>query len=127
MKLGDGVSVIKNGEKSFNIVGVKPTLKEKVIVKRRYDAFIDTDLNEYLSTKNIKTIILTGAYGSRCILATAFVGSSLGYNVFLAKDLIGNPAAFEFELKTAINIVTRILGYVYESEDIVKYWQSHKQ
>jgi len=48
-----------------------PLPGERVVVKRTFDAFVGTDLGEYLSSKGVKAAILAGLETSVCVLFTA--------------------------------------------------------
>ena len=125
MRIGNTPSVIKSTDKSFEIYGhARPKQDEKVIIKKRFDAFIGTDLDEHLKKNQRSTLVLTGGYASRCLLATSFVGNSLGYNIAWAKDLVGVPDIFMKELPIAIGIVDSILGYTFESSELLSVWKN---
>ena len=122
---GDVLShVINSGDATFEIVGSKPQPQDKVIVKYRYDAFIGTDLDDYLKAHNIKTLILVGYFTSRCLLATGFVGSGIGYNILVPEDLTDVSPNRKTELPVAFAVIASVIGFLVPSNDIVNYWQN---
>jgi len=124
MRLEGSPSFIDPKNESFQIYGrVKPRKDETIFKKKSYDSFSTTGLDEYLKRHQIKTVVLVGAYTSRCVLATAFVANGLGYNVFVAKDLVGEPEKFVHEAKIALGIIDSILGYVVDSEFLQDVWK----
>ena len=48
-----------------------PLPRERVVVKRTFDAFVGTDLESYLNSKGVKAAILVGLETSVCVLFTA--------------------------------------------------------
>jgi len=111
----------------FDYYHVKPVKGDKQIVKKHYNAFTGTSLNKFLKHKRIKTLVLIGAYTSRCVDSTALVASDvLGYHVFVVKDFVGVPRKFESESKGILSRFDSILGYVVKAKDVKSAWASHK-
>lgn len=121
LALVGNLNISESGHKSFEIVGEQPLENELVIIKYHFDAFTNTQLNEYLRKHGISTLILIGAYASRCVLATSFAASGLGYNIIVVQNLIGNPDALSDEEKAALSIIRHVLGFVLDSDDVIKY------
>lgn len=48
-----------------------PKPGEKLFIKQRFDAFVDTGLREYLKSRDIKAVFISGTETSVCILFTA--------------------------------------------------------
>jgi len=71
--------------------GVQPQPGDHEISKTHYNAFTDTDLHQHLQERGVKTVVLIGGYGSRCVAATAIIAADVyGYHVFVPNDLIAN-------------------------------------
>jgi nicotinamidase-related amidase len=71
---------------------IKPEPNEPVFTKQVNSAFIGTELGTYLSTNQIKTVVITGLSTQHCVSTTTRMSSNLGYQTYLVSDAI---AAFE--------------------------------
>lgn len=65
---------------------VKPSDNEKVISKNYTNSFRETDLQEYLTKKNIKTLIICGMQTHMCVEAATRAASDLGYKCTVIHD-----------------------------------------
>ncbi len=59
--------------------GLVRRLDEKVIIKPRFSAFFHTELDEYLRSKDIDTVLLAGTTTPNCIRCTCYDAISLDY------------------------------------------------
>ena len=50
--------------------GIAPRANERVVIKHRYSAFINTDLNTILKAKGIESVLLTGVATNVCVEST---------------------------------------------------------
>lgn len=57
-----------------------PREGEELVIKNRWNAFFNTNLNAMLQNKKIKNLILTGAATDVCVLETCSSAFSLNYN-----------------------------------------------
>jgi nicotinamidase-related amidase len=75
----------------------------KIINKSQYDAFYYTDLEEYLRSKNIEQVIITGLMANLCCETTVRSAFVRGFEVFFPVDA---TAAYnrEFHLSTFKNL-----------------------
>jgi nicotinamidase-related amidase len=71
---------------------IQPLPDERVFTKNVNSAFIGTELESYLSEKQIKTVVITGLSTQHCVSTTTRMSSNLGYQTYLVSDAI---AAFE--------------------------------
>jgi nicotinamidase-related amidase len=101
--------------------GLEPWPGESVVVKHRFDAFYDTELDIILRARGIKTVILTGLVINGCVDSTARHAYFNGYYVVLGEDLAGGarPDAHQAEL----DIINLAFGVSARAEDIVKAWE----
>jgi nicotinamidase-related amidase len=96
----------------------------KVFIKSQYDAFYNTDLEEYLRSKNIEQVIITGVLANLCCETTARSAFVRGFEVFFPVDA---TAAYnkEFHLSTFRN-----LGFgfcpVLTTADLIKSLDNHE-
>ena len=126
MSIGNTPGLTTPGKSSFEWFGVMPQEGDKEIIKKHYNAFTDTNLNKFFRGRGIKTLVLIGAYTSRCVASTALVASDvLGYNVFIVKDLVGVPRKYKSEPKGILSALDSILAYVVQSIDVKNAWASY--
>ncbi|MDG1438731.1 MAG: isochorismatase family protein [Emcibacteraceae bacterium] len=67
-----------------------PHSAEHVITKQYASAFFNTGLCEYLSTKNIDGLIITGLSTSGCVRATAVDACQYGFVPLVVRDAVGD-------------------------------------
>lgn len=60
------------------------------IVKPRYSAFFQTELDLILRRLRVNTIVLTGTTTPNCIRTTCYDGISLDYNVVVIRDCVSS-------------------------------------
>ncbi len=65
---------------------ITPNIGEKIFDKKYNSAFLKTGLREYLETRKIDTIILTGLQTEYCIDATVKSAFENGYNVIIPEQ-----------------------------------------
>lgn len=88
---------------------LKPLDGEKVFSKNVNSAFIGTELEAYLTEKQIKSVVITGLSTQHCVSTTTRMSGNLGYNTYLVSDGI---AAFG---------ITDHNGVYYTAEAIQEY------
>lgn len=64
----------------------KPKEGDYCIVKPRFSAFFQTELDLILRRLGIKTVILTGTTTPNCIRTSCYDGLSLDYNILIIED-----------------------------------------
>lgn len=80
-------SEFEEGTESWEIANeVKPIFGERIFQKNFNSAFYKTNLDEYLTDKNIENIILVGMQTEYCIDATCKSAFEHGFNVFIPDD-----------------------------------------
>ncbi len=65
---------------------VKPLGQEKVIVKHYPNSFRETELLDYLKSKNITNLVICGMMTHMCVDATARAAKDFGFNLVLIGD-----------------------------------------
>ena len=77
--------------------------KIKIIVKHQYDAFHNTELEQYLRSKNVEQVIISGLLANLCCETTARSAFVRGFEVFFPVDA---TAAYnrEFHISTFRNL-----------------------
>ena len=95
-----------------------PTNEEPVIIKHRYDAFLDTDLDLILRSRGIRNLLITGTQTNLCVDTTARHGFMLDYSTILVEDCISTPET-EFHLPMIRNFEENF-GFVMPSSKIME-------
>lgn len=65
---------------------IAPRSTELVIYKPKATAFFDTNLNEYLRSKEVDCLVVVGCTTSGCVRATAVDGFNYGFKVFVVEE-----------------------------------------
>lgn len=103
--------------------------KDIVIQKNRYSAFVNTNLEGYLKTLGIDTVVITGFMTNYCCESTARHAHDLDYKVIYATDAtsapyFGNLGFGDFSLQTLKAIVSSVLSggiaEVVNTEEIIE-------
>ena len=101
--------------------GIAPLPDEKVVVKHRYSAFINTDLNTVLRAKGVESVLVTGVATEVCVETTTRDALMYDYYVTLIKDC---AASYHPHLHdTTLENIERMFGVVASSEEIIRVWQ----
>ena len=101
--------------------GIAPLPSERVVIKHRYSAFINTDLNTVLKARNIQSVLVCGVATNVCVETTARDAYIYDYYVTMIDDC---SAAYEAKshLGTLENI-RRHFGLVASSSEIIDTWK----
>lgn len=65
---------------------VKPLGQEKIIVKHYPNSFRETELLDYLKSKNITNLVICGMMTHMCVDATVRAAKDFGFNIVLIGD-----------------------------------------
>lgn len=85
------------GSKDAEIIPpLMPREGEKLVIKNRWNAFFNTNLDEILKENNIKNLVIVGAATDVCVLETCSYAFSLDYNCIVP---IETTASFNAERK----------------------------
>jgi nicotinamidase-related amidase len=114
---------MREGTWGFEIIDeLKPRPGDQIVVKHRYDAFYNTNLE--LLLKNIRgmgvvdTVIITGTVTNVCCESTARAAFMRDYKVVFVSDGCG---AFDAEAHRAtLNNIRRFFGRVLDTEAVLK-------
>ncbi len=83
----NGKKYVVKGTKGAEIIDeLKPIDGEYVIIKPRFSAFMNTELEFILKRLNIKTLVICGTQYPNCIRATVYDAVSYDYDVYLLTD-----------------------------------------
>lgn len=105
--------------------GISPRPDERVVIKHRYSAFINTDLNTVLKAKGIESVLVTGVATNVCVETTARDAYMFDYYVTLVIDC---AAAYDARLhENTLENIRRHFGLVASSEEIMETWRGLTQ
>ena len=96
-----------------------------MVIKHRYSAFVNTDLDLILKAQQIKTLLITGTATNVCVESTARHAHMLDYHVVFLCDLTAasDPGLHEATLQN----IQKYFGYVTASDDIQALWMSNSR
>ncbi len=105
--------------------GIAPLAHERVVIKHRYSAFINTDLNTVLKAKGVESVLVTGVATNVCVETTARDAFMYDYYVTMVSDC---SAAYNQPLheSTLVNI-RQHFGLVASSGEIIQTWRQTQQ
>lgn len=100
--------------------GLEPQEGEPLVVKHRFDAFYDTELDMLLRNRGVDSLILTGVATHGCVDSTARHGYFNGYYVVFAEDLTGgaDPTTQQVTHRS----IDLMFGITAPAEEIVAAW-----
>ena len=105
--------------------GISPLPSERVVIKHRYSAFINTDLNTVLKAKGIESVLVTGVATNVCVETTARDAYMFDYYVTMVED---GAAAYDPKLhESTLENMRRHFGLVATSEEIMETWKGLQQ
>ena len=101
--------------------GIAPSPSERVVIKHRYSAFINTDLNTVLKAKGIESVLVTGIATNVCVETTARDAYMYDYYVTMIDDC---SAAYEAKLHLGtLDNMRHHFGLVASSSEIIDSWR----
>ena len=101
-----------------------PQAEDYVIKKRRYSAFVGTDLDLILRDNHIDSIILTGTKTNVCIRATAQDGFSNNYHVIVPRECVATDKQHLHEAN--LEDIDKYMGRVMSANEALTFISSHK-
>ena len=102
--------------------GIAPLTSERVVIKHRYSAFINTDLNTVLKARNIQSVLVCGVATNVCVETTARDAYMYDYYVTMIDDC---SAAYEAKLHLGtLDNMRRHFGMVASSGEIIETWKN---
>jgi ureidoacrylate peracid hydrolase len=104
------------------VAGIRPRDDEMVVEKKRYSAFVDTDLEARLREMGVQTLIMTGVATNVCVESTARDAFFRDFYVVFASDLSAtdDPALHQATLTN----IEKHFGQVVSSQELLWEWQS---
>jgi ureidoacrylate peracid hydrolase len=100
--------------------GIAPLPSERVVIKHRYSAFINTDLNTVLKARGIESILVCGVATNVCVETTARDGYMYDYYVTMIDDC---SAAYDAKLHMGtLENIRRHFVLVASSHQVIETW-----
>src|SRR5437773_10571968 len=100
--------------------GISPLPSERMMIKHRYSAFINTDLNTVLKARGIQSVLVSGVATNVCVETTARDAYMYDYYVTMIDDC---SAAYETKLHLGtLENIRRHFGLVASSNEIIETW-----
>jgi len=118
--------ILIDGEEGSDFIPQNAPIEgELVISKPGKDAFYSTELQNYLRTRNISGLVITGVTTEVCVQTTMRVANDRGYDCLLVED--GTDSYFaEFKEVTlrALTAQGGIVGWTGRSEPLLEVLES---
>lgn len=103
---------LENSPESLIADEIAPMPDERVIIKRRYSAFFNTDLETILRCMNIEDLIICGIMTNMCCESTARDAYYRDFRVFFLADATGSITE-EMHLASLLNLA---FGFAYVTD-----------
>jgi ureidoacrylate peracid hydrolase len=100
---------------------VEPEPSEPIVVKHRYSAFVDTDLQLILRSRGITRLLLTGVATNDCVESTARDAYMRDYYVTFVADC--SATYDEAKHEATLRNMTDHFGLVVNADEVVEAWQ----
>lgn len=103
---------------------VRPEPDDARVVKHRFNAFLNTDLDTILRARGIRTLVMTGVATNVCVESTARDGFMRDYYVVFASD--GTAAYAREDHEATLRNIERFFGEVATLADIEAVWMANE-
>ncbi len=100
--------------------GVIPREGEAVISKYKYSGFVTTYLDQFLRSRDVKTLIVTGLATNVCVESTVRDGFMREYFIVVPSDL--TEATSAEAKKWSLSTIDTYFGQVVDSESLLRCW-----
>ncbi len=104
---------------------VRPAPGEPVVIKHRYSAILNTELDAVLKRHGIRSLLLTGISTDTCVESTGRDAYFMDYYVTLVADCCG--AFNESDHLGALKRFDRDYGAIVTSADLIEVWERGTQ
>ena len=90
----------------------------RILNKRRYDAFLGTDLETLLRNHRIENLIVTGVCTDICVTSTVQHARNLDFRCYVVRDCVAGTSPERHE--AALLCLSHVFGYVVTLAEIEK-------
>jgi ureidoacrylate peracid hydrolase len=112
----------EGGTWGWDFYHVSPIVGEPIIEKHCYNGFFETNLDDVLKARNIKTLVMTGVATNVCVESTLREAYFKGYFIVMPEDLVAASTP-EFQLGTVAN-VRSYFGDVPKASEVEEIWST---
>jgi ureidoacrylate peracid hydrolase len=103
---------------------VRPQVRDPVVIKHRYNAFTNTDLDTILRANGIRTAVFTGVATNCCVDTTARDAFMRDYYVLIAED---GTASYDIAShEAALKNFDALFGETTDIETLLSSWRTSK-
>ena len=99
---------------------IGPIEGEQVVEKRCYSAFHNTQMDDILRRRGIKSLVMTGVATNVCVESTLREAFFHGYYIVMPPDCVGSANVPLHE--ATIKSVDQIFGYIPDSDEVLGIW-----
>ena len=103
----------------FHVIAPRPN--EPVVIKHRYSAFANSELDDLLKRRGIRSLLLAGVATDTCVESTGRDAYFMDYYVTLVADCCAGAA--ERDHRVALERFERDYGAVVNSADVIEAWK----
>lgn len=103
---------------------VRPEPGDACVIKHRFNAFLNTDLDTILRANGIRTLVMTGAATNVCVESTARDGFMRDYYIVFTSD--GTAAYSREDHDATLRNIDRFFGEVRSLAEIEAVWMSNE-
>ncbi len=100
---------------------VRPLPGEAIVIKHRFSAFHNTDLDTILRSHGIRTLVMSGVASNVCVETTAREGFVRDYYIVYLSD--GTSAYVQADHEAALRVIDLFFGQVVTIDDVMGVWQ----
>jgi ureidoacrylate peracid hydrolase len=98
---------------------IKPAARDHIVIKRRDSAFHDTEINVWLKSLGIDTLIFSGIDTSICVETSLREAFNIGYDIILISDATASSNRKHYE--STLDNVRGYYGLVMELKEFYSY------
>ena len=95
------------------------------MVKKRYNAFHNTDLDLLLRYLQVNTLIVAGVNTNNCITATTIDGCVRDYGMIVVTDCVASSYGRHMH-EIALELIENTFGWVMTSKEVLDLMKSKK-
>ena len=117
---GKGAVCCASGSWGADFYEIGPIDGEQVVEKRCYSAFHNTQMDDILRRRGIKSLVMTGVATNVCVESTLREAFFHGYYIVMPPDCVGSANAYLHE--ASIKTVEQIFGYIPQSDEVLGIW-----
>ena len=116
---------IASGEPDSQIIELlEPLDDEQVFNKTTYDAFIGTDLEEYLKKERMEQVLVTGVLTHMCCETTARSAFCRGFEVYVPVDATASNC--EERHLASLMAMADAVAIVVSTDEVLKLWEKNR-